>query len=169
MQEETEEINKRMLNIQEDIDMDKEESTRQVDCLSKAVKQLQDHKLRRDEFDDKRIRAHIGKALDQVEKDIDQRIDKIMVHVKNLQEPIHAKFIDLSKEAEGLSRQNLRFVALYRECLRELQQEIKEKKQVLDTSQLAFLTADPGLVQQKIAACVSTYHKQKKPIHGIPN
>ena len=40
---------------------------------------------------------------------------------------------------------------------------------MLDTSQLAFLTADPGLVQQKIAACVSTYHKQKKPIHGIPN
>ena len=45
---------------------------------------MQDHKLRRDEFDDKRIRAHIGKALDQVGKDIDQRIEKIMVHVKNL-------------------------------------------------------------------------------------
>ena len=104
MQEENEEIGKRVLSIQEDMDLDKEETTRQTDCLSKAVKQLQDHKMRRDEFDDKRIRAHIGKALDQVEGDIDKRIDKIMIHVKNLQEPIHAKFIDLSKEAEGLSR-----------------------------------------------------------------
>ena len=63
----------------------------------------------------------------------------------------------------------MRFVALYRECLQELAKEIKEKKQVLDTSQLAFLTADPGLVQAKIQASVGTYHKQKKPIHGIPN
>ena len=68
-----------------------------------------------------------------------------------------------------MSRQNARFVALYRECLRELQNEIKEKKQVLDTSQLAFLTADPGLVQTKINSLMSTYHKQKVPVHGIPN
>ena len=66
--------------------------------------------------------------------------------MKNLQEPLHAKFLLLSKESEGLGRQNMRFAALYRECLHELAKEIKEKKQVLDTSQLAFLTADPGLV-----------------------
>ena len=68
-----------------------------------------------------------------------------------------------------MSRQNLRFVALYRECLLELQNEIKEKKQVLDTTQLAFLTADPGLVQQKIQSCITTYQKKKRPIHGVPN
>ena len=53
--------------------------------------------------------------------------------------------------------------------MQELAKEIKEKKQVLDTSQLAFLTADPGLVQTKIQASVGHYHKQKKTIHGIPN
>ena len=92
-----------------------------------------------------------------------------MGHVNNLQEPLHAKFLLLSKEAEGLSRQNQRFLSLYRECLQELQKEIREKKQVLDTTQLAFLTADPGLVQAKLASVINNYHKQKKPIHGVPN
>ena len=40
MQEETEEIGKRVVDIQADIDLDKEEATRQTDCLTKAVKQL---------------------------------------------------------------------------------------------------------------------------------
>ena len=92
-----------------------------------------------------------------------------MDHVNTLEEPLHAKFLLISKESEGLARQNMRFVALYRECLGELAKEIKEKKQVLDTSQLAFLTADPGLVQSKIQASVNTFHSQKKTIHGIPN
>ena len=92
-----------------------------------------------------------------------------MTQIKDLQEPIHMKFIDLNKEAECLSRQNMRFIALYRECLRELHEEVKEKKQVLDLTQLAFLTADPGLVQAKIASAATTFHKQKKTIHGVPN
>mmetsp|Transcript_24586 Transcript_24586/g.32923 ORF Transcript_24586/g.32923 Transcript_24586/m.32923 type:complete len:83 (+) Transcript_24586:75-323(+) len=82
-----------------------------------------------------------------------------MDQVSNLEEPIHARFLTLSKASEGLARQNMRFIALYRECLQELSKEIKEKKQVLDTSQLAFLTADPGLVQAKIQASVNIYHK----------
>lgn len=40
---------------------------------------------------------------------------------------------------------------------------------MLDTCQLAFLTADPGLVQSKIAAHTANYIKQKRPVHGIPN
>ena len=40
---------------------------------------------------------------------------------------------------------------------------------MLDTSQLAFLTSDPGLIQQKIQDAITTYHKQKKTIHGVPN
>lgn len=96
--------------------------------MSKAVKSLQDLKLRRDEFDNKRIEAHIAKAMFGLEGNIDKRLHDIMKQVSNLEEPIHAKFLDISKEAEGLSRQNMRFVALYRECLMELHNEIKEKK-----------------------------------------
>ena len=77
---------------------------------------------------------------------MDDRIDQVLDQVNNLEEPIHAKFLQLSKESEGLARQNMRFIQLYRECLLQLAGEIREKKQVLDTSQLAFLTADPGLV-----------------------
>ena len=62
------------------------------------------------------------------EKEVDDRIDKVMNHLNNLQEPLHAKFLLLSKESEGLARQNMRFLALYRECLQELSKEIKEKK-----------------------------------------
>lgn len=76
-----------------------------------------------------------------------------------MQEPIHAKFIDMSSASEGLQRSNLRFMQLYRQCLIELQTEIKEKKSVLDTAQLAFLTADPGLVQQKISSYTNNYKK----------
>ena len=51
----------------------------------------------------------------------------------------------------------------------ELQNEIKEKKQVLDTSQLAFLTADPGLVHQKIQASVNNYRSKRKQTLHAPN
>ena len=128
----------------------KEEKRHEIDILSKAVKNLQDEKLRRDEFVDRRIQQNLSKVVSKLEQDVDDRIEKVMEHLNNLQEPLHAKFLLLSKESEGLARQNMRFLALYRECLQELSKEIKEKKQVLDTSQLAFLTADPGLVQQKI-------------------
>ena len=40
---------------------------------------------------------------------------------------------------------------------------------MLDTSQLAFLTADPGVIQTKLADAITTYHKQKKTIHGVPS
>lgn len=40
--------------------------------------------------------------------------------VNSMQEPIHAKFLIVSKEAEGMARQNLKFVSLYRECLTDL-------------------------------------------------
>ena len=102
--------------------------------MSKAVKLLQDQILHKDEVDDRRINSHIVKAVDNLEKDLDKRLTKIFNQVEKMEEPIHAKFIDLNKETEGLPRQNLRFVSLYRECLKELQVEIKEKKQVLDTS-----------------------------------
>ena len=49
-----------------------------------------------------------------------ERLEKVMDYVQEMQEPIHAKFLDLTKAAEGMSRQNVRFVALYRECLKEL-------------------------------------------------
>lgn len=68
-----------------------------------------------------------------------------------------------------MHRANYKFLALYRECLGELQSEIKEKKHVLDTSQLAFLTADPGLIQTKLSDAITTYHKQKKTVHGVPS
>lgn len=40
---------------------------------------------------------------------------------------------------------------------------------MLETAQLAFLTADPGLVQSTVASHINTYKKKKKPEHGIPN
>lgn len=40
---------------------------------------------------------------------------------------------------------------------------------MLDTSQLAFLTADPGLIQTKLSDAITTYHKQKKTVHGVPS
>lgn len=92
------------------------------------MKSLQDWKLRRDELDDRCIKQHINSAVGKVEYDFDNRIEKVMDHLNNLQEPLHAKFLILSKEAEGLARQNMRFVKLYRECLQDLSKEIKEKK-----------------------------------------
>lgn len=102
--------------------------------------------LRRDDYHDHRIKAYLAKAESKILKDVDDRIVKVKNLVENLQEPLKAKFLDISRETEGLARQNVRFLALYRECLTELSKEIREKKAVLDTSQLAFLTADPGLV-----------------------
>ena len=55
-----------------------------------------------------------------MQDDLDKRIENVHEMVANMQEPIHAKFLDLSKEAEGLSRQNMRFVSLYRDCLFDL-------------------------------------------------
>ena len=46
---------------------------------------------------------------------------------------------------------------------------MKEKKKVLDTAQLAFLTADPGLVQSSVANHINNYKKKKKLEHGVPN
>ena len=40
---------------------------------------------------------------------------------------------------------------------------------MLDTAQLAFLTADPGLVQQSLSGHLSSYQKRKLPEHGVPN
>ena len=65
---------------------------------------------------------------------MDDRVERVMDHIASLQEPLNAKFLDMSKESEGLARQNMRFMKLYRECLQELAQEIREKKSVLDTS-----------------------------------
>ena len=55
-----------------------------------------------------------------MEDNLEDRLHEILQQVKNMEEPIHAKQIDVEKAAEGMSRQNLRFVALYRECLLEL-------------------------------------------------
>ena len=169
MQEVLEDQTQREGRIIEDMALQKEENQRQLDCISRATKSLQDQKLRRDEYDDQRIKAHLSKAMKKMERNMDDRVERVMDHIASLQEPLNAKFLDMSKESEGLARQNMRFMKLYRECLQELAQEIREKKSVLDTSQLAFLTADPGLVQQKIQAAVSTYHGQKKCIHGVPS
>jgi phosphatidylserine decarboxylase len=57
----------------------------------------------------------------------------------------------------------MKFLKLYRECLTFLQAEVKEKKRVLDTAQLAFMTADPGIVQQTVASHINSYKKKKKP------
>lgn len=40
LQAETDEIIKKLQNVEEDIELDKEQTTRQIDCMSKAVKQL---------------------------------------------------------------------------------------------------------------------------------
>ena len=133
-----------------DFDQYKEDNKVNIDNLAKATKTLQDQKLHKDELDDRRIQKHLTKAINQQEKETDDKIEKVMQHMHTLEEPLHAKFLVLSKEAECLARQNMRFVQLYRDCLQDLSKEIKEKKQVLDTSQLAFLTADPGLVSTKI-------------------
>ena len=70
-----------MHNFIEDTELEREDATRQADCLSKAVKQLQDQKIRRDEFDDKRIQAHLSKSLDLLERDLDKRLGSIMDHI----------------------------------------------------------------------------------------
>ena len=132
---------------------------RNIESLNKSVKSLVNQNQRRIDLDDRRIKKHIAKALDDYEEDIGERLANILNEVKNMQEPIHAKFIDMSSASEGLQRSNLRFMQLYRQCLIELQTEIKEKKSVLDTAQLAFLTADPGLVQQKISSYTNNYKK----------
>ena len=73
----------------EDIELEKEEQGRQVDCISKAVKQLQEQKLRRDEYDDKRIKAHIGRAMTKLHSDLEPRFEEIRVQLRSLEEPIH--------------------------------------------------------------------------------
>ena len=89
---------------------------------------MQDQKLHKDALDDRRIQNHLKKAVNKVDKETDEKVGKVMMHVNNLQEPLHAKFLVLSKESEGMARQNIRFITLYRECLQELSKEIKEKK-----------------------------------------
>ena len=44
-----------------------------------------------------------------------------------------------------------------------------EKKKILDTAQLAFLTVNPGLVQQSVASHVNTYKRKKRLEHGVPS
>ena len=120
--------------MNDESDKSKEEMRRKLEALFKATKSLQYQQTHKDELDDRRILGHVKKAVNKLDQETDDRIEKVLQHVNTLQEPIHAKFLILSKEAEGLARQNIRFIALYRECLQELSKEIKEKKQVLDTS-----------------------------------
>ena len=54
--------------------------------------------MRREELDDRRIQKHIDRALKVMEDNVDERHQKVMDHLDHLQEPLHAKFIDLSKE-----------------------------------------------------------------------
>lgn len=70
--------------------------------------------------------------------------------------------LNLKSESEGFVRQNLKFMKLYRECLTYLHAEVREKKKVLDASQLAFLTADPGVIQQTAANHLTMYQRVKK-------
>ena len=57
----------------------------------------------------------------------------------------------------------MKFIKLYHECLSYLQSEVKEKKMVLDSAQLAFMTADPGLVQLNQSSLISAYRTKKQP------
>ena len=54
--------------------------------------------------------------------------------IDDLREPLDIKLLNLGEENKLLHRTNQKFLGLYRECLGELQSEIREKKQVLDTS-----------------------------------
>lgn len=47
---------------------------------------------------------------------------------------------------EGFERQNVRFMKLYHECLSQFKVEVREKKNILNDTKLAFMTAEPGLL-----------------------
>ena len=53
-------------NLHDEMENDKEDMTRQMDLMTKAVKQLQDQKMRRDEYDDRRIAAHVARAAEDL-------------------------------------------------------------------------------------------------------
>ena len=58
---------------------------------------------------------------------------------------------------------------LYHECLTQLKTEVREKKKVLDGTSLAFMTAEPGLLNQTVGSFVTSFRSRKKPEHGFPN
>ena len=128
------------------LDHDTMQTDQKVGKIERIVKKLNEERLDNVGFADRKIQSHIKKGLEHYDKGLEIKLNDLHKQIHDLKEPVDQKLLNLQAENEGMSRQNLKFIQLYRECLTDLQSEIKEKKLVLDTSQLAFLTSDPGLI-----------------------
>ena len=117
----------------------------------------------------RKMQLAIDKALSNYTLGLKDKIAAINHRIDHLNDPLNQQLLKMKSESESYARQNMKFLKLYHECLTFLQTEVKEKKRVLDTAQLAFLTADPGAVQQTVASHLTVYKKKHKPLHGYPS
>lgn len=84
MKDEVNDSGQRLISLQEKLDNENLKQIEQIDCMSKAVNQLQNQKIHKDELDDRRIQSHVDKAAKHLQGDLDKRLDKIMYEVMHL-------------------------------------------------------------------------------------